>query len=105
VAIAAAVLAWPSLRAAWDARRRIRRAQRGRGQAGDATVLYRRMLELLRRRGVEKPAWLTAREFARVAPAGYELQEFTDAYYALRFGGSPEAASRMALILDRLGKR
>ncbi len=104
VLLGALVLFWPSLRAAWDARCRLRRAQRGEGEASDATVLYRRMLELLRRRGVEKPGWLTAHEFARVAPAQFQLEDFTHAYYELRFGGSREAAARMAAILERLGR-
>ena len=102
VLAAAAILFWPTWKAAWDARRRLRRAQRGQGEASDATILYRKMLDRLRRRGLEKPGWLTAREFARVAPAGVDLDEFTRAYYELRFGHSREAAARMAAILARM---
>lgn len=100
-------LFWPSLRSWWDDRLRLRRAHRGQGIAGDATVLYRRMLELLRRRGIEKPGWLTPNEFAGVVPAGEMnslLRDFTGAYQELRFGGRRDAAARMATILDRLEK-
>src|SRR5260370_372293 len=50
----------------WSARRRVLKVQRGEAQASDATFLYRRMLKVLKRRGIEKPAWLTPFEFARV---------------------------------------
>ena len=40
--------------------------QRGEAEASDATLLYQRMLKVLKRRGIEKPAWLTPCEFARV---------------------------------------
>jgi transglutaminase-like putative cysteine protease len=50
----------------WNTRRRVLKVQRGQAEASDATLLYQRMLKVLKRRGVEKPVWLTPCEFARV---------------------------------------
>ncbi len=89
------------------ARRRLHRVQRGLADASDAALLYRRMLELIRKRGVEKPAWFTAGEFASVI-GPLELStlvtEFTADYERLRFGGQREAAVRMVDVLERLEK-
>src|SRR5579872_1078729 len=52
---------------AWRALRtlhRVRRVREGRVSSDDATLLYARMLDVLRRRGFQKPAWFTPREFA-----------------------------------------
>ena len=79
--------------------------QRGQGEASDATLLYHRMLKVLKRRGVEKPGWLTPCEFARVlrepevAPL---VEDLTSAYNELRFGGRSEAAGRMVVLLAKL---
>lgn len=86
-------------------RKRIERLRRGDAGAADATVLYRKTLELLRRRGFEKPPWLTPVEFAQVLPAtamGHTVRELTDAYNGLRFGYRAEAAPRMLALLERL---
>jgi hypothetical protein len=90
---------------AWlNARRRLRKAQRGAAEASDATLLYKRMLRVLKRRGYEKPAWLTPAEFARLLPApmAESVGRFTDAYNDLRFGGNAAAAQDMLALLDRL---
>ncbi|HTC36097.1 MAG TPA: transglutaminaseTgpA domain-containing protein [Bryobacteraceae bacterium] len=87
------------------ARRRMRKVQRGRAEASDATLLYQRMLKALRRRGIEKPAWLTPCEFARVVQEpelSLLVEDFTSAYNELRFGGNAEAANRIFVLLDRL---
>ena len=84
---------------------RVRRARRGQARADDATLLYRRMLELLRRRGYQKPAWFTPGEFARTLPPSdlaALVEQFTEAYNALRFGGRVEAAPRLSELLERL---
>ncbi|MBV9771304.1 MAG: DUF3488 domain-containing protein [Bryobacterales bacterium] len=89
----------------WATRRRMLKVQRGRGQASDATLLYQRMLKALRRRGIEKPAWLTPCEFARVVQEpelSLLVDDFTTAYNALRFGGNSEAAQRIFVLLARL---
>jgi hypothetical protein len=82
-----------------DHAQRLLKVQRGEGQASDATLLYQRMLKALRRRGIEKPAWLTPCEFARVLQepelARLLVEDFTGAYNELRFGGNAEAAGRI----------
>ena len=86
-------------------RRRLLKVQRGEGQASDATLLYQRMLKALRRRGIEKPAWLTPCEFARVLQEpelSLLVEDFTSAYNELRFGGNSEAAGRIFILLERL---
>jgi protein-glutamine gamma-glutamyltransferase len=89
----------------WTARRRMLKVQRGRAEASDATLLYERMLKSLRKRGIEKPAWLTPCEFARVVDEpelSLLVDDLTSAYNELRFGGHQEAANRMFVLLDRL---
>ena len=89
----------------WKTRRRVQRVQRGEAQASDATLLYRRMLKVLRRRGIDKPVWLTPSEFARVLQepdVSMLVEDLTDAYNELRFGGKAQAAGRMIVLLERL---
>ncbi|MBZ5607819.1 MAG: transglutaminaseTgpA domain-containing protein [Acidobacteriia bacterium] len=89
----------------WEARRRVLKVQRGEAQASDATMLYQRMLKVLTRRGIEKPAWLTPFEFARVLQEpelALLVEDLTEAYNQLRFGGRPEAAGRIVQLLERL---
>jgi protein-glutamine gamma-glutamyltransferase len=81
------------------------RISRGGAVASDAAVLYGRMLHLLRRRGIEKPAWLTPSEFARVIPAAHIallVEQITAAYNDLRFGGKAEAGPRIVELLQQL---
>jgi len=92
---------------AWRALRmlhRVRRVRHGRASAGDATLLYARMLDVLRHRGFQKPAWFTPREFAASLPAetGMLVDQFTAAYNELRFGGKTDAAPRLTLLLEKL---
>jgi transglutaminase-like putative cysteine protease len=89
----------------WSTRQRMLKVQRGEGQASDATLLYQRMLKALHRRGIEKPAWLTPCEFARVLQEpelSLLVEDFTSAYNELRFGGNSEAAGRIVVLLERL---
>jgi protein-glutamine gamma-glutamyltransferase len=89
----------------WTTRQRMIKVQRGQGQASDATLLYQRMLKALRRRGIEKPAWLTPCEFARVLQEpelSLLVEDLTSAYNELRFGRNPEAAGRIFTLLERL---
>ncbi|MGI8746467.1 MAG: transglutaminase TgpA family protein [Bryobacteraceae bacterium] len=89
----------------WHTRLRIRKLKRGQVHRTDATMLYERMLKALRRRGIEKPDWLTPSEFARVVgePAlSILVADITLAYNELRFGGKPEAGVRMMAMLSRL---
>jgi transglutaminase-like putative cysteine protease len=92
----------------WRTRQGLRRLRRGQGSVADATLLYARMLELMRRRGYEKPAWYTPREFASTLPPSELrtlLAQFTVAYNALRFGGSAAAAPQLSALLDKLERR
>ncbi len=95
----------PDLQRWWRNRRRVNRVRRGEGQASDATLLYQRMLSTLARRGFQKPAWLTPSEFAQVLPASEMavlVEDLTNAYNELRFGGRGDAAPRLIRMLDRL---
>jgi hypothetical protein len=88
-------------------RRRVERVRRGQADGGDATMLYQRMLHVLKRQGYQKPAWFTPVEFAGSLPHGAmaaAVAEFTSAYNALRFGGRARAAPRLSLLLDELEK-
>jgi hypothetical protein len=105
--IAVALLAWRLFPVLWrraNMRRRVRRVRRGQARADDATLLYARMLEVLARRGYQKPAWFTAGEFAATLPPGLAepVSEFTAAYHALRFGGRTQSAPRLSALLERI---
>jgi hypothetical protein len=109
IAIAvASIIVWRfgrDFRSWFAARRRVSEASRGAARASDATLLYARMLKTLKRRGIEKPAWLTPLEFARVIPEpeiSALVQDFTDAYNDLRFGCNAAAAPHMMQIMERL---
>ena len=106
-----AIVAWrfgKDVRSWLEARRRVIKVSRGEARASDATLLYSRMLKLLKARGIEKPLWLTPLEFARVIPEAElssMVQDFTDAYNELRFGADVDAASRMMRVIEKLGSR
>lgn len=108
IALAAAaglIFFGPRLRAWWRTRERVRKVQRGQAHSSDATLLYARMLANLKRRGLEKPPWLTPAEFVRVLPPSETtllVEQFTVAYNDLRFGGRREAAPRMLSLLEEL---
>jgi transglutaminase-like putative cysteine protease len=89
-------------------RSRVERVRRGQATVGDATLLYERMLDLLKRRGYQKPAWFTPAEFAESLPPGQlgtAVTEFTGQYNALRFGRRTEVAPRLSILLDELERR
>ena len=86
-------------------RRRVERVRRGHANTDDATLLYERMLQILKRRGYQKPAWFTPVEFAASLPRtqlGTAVIEFTATYNALRFGGHTEVAPRLSALLDEV---
>lgn len=85
-------------------RRRVALARMGQASTADATLLYLRMLELLHRRGYQKPGWFTPQEFAASLPPELRglVAQFTEAYNALRFGADPLAAPRLSELLDRI---
>ena len=89
-------------------RRRVRLVRRGQASVADATLLYQRMLHVVKRHGYHKPAWFTPEEFAGSFPPGglqLAVAEFTDAYNAVRFGGHTEVAPRLSALLDELERR
>jgi transglutaminase-like putative cysteine protease len=89
-------------------RSRVERVRRGQATVGDATLLYERMLDLLKRRGYQKPAWFTPAEFAESLPPsqlGAAVTAFTVEYNALRFGRRTEVAPRLSMLLDELERR
>jgi transglutaminase-like putative cysteine protease len=89
-------------------RHRVKRVRRGEASVADATLLYERMLHLLKRRGYHKPAWFTPAEFAASLPRsslGSAVSEFTVTYNALRFGGRTEAGPRLSILLEELERR
>ncbi len=78
---------------------------RGGATHADASVLYRRMLSVLKRHGYEKAASATAGEFASSLPAsalGAAVGEFTADYQAFRFGGDASKFRNLATLLDRM---
>jgi hypothetical protein len=77
----------------------------GRATHADAGLLYRRMLQLLKTRGYEKPAWFTAAEFARSLPASplsTAVSEFTAGYQAFRYGNDASALPQLTTLLQRM---
>ncbi len=102
---ALAILYGPSVRNSLLMKRRLKRVQRGEVDQSDASLLYRRMLRILERRGIDKPAWVTAGEFVRLMPES-ELtpivEDLTGLYYDLRFGGRRDAGPRMLALIESL---
>ena len=102
--VSAFVFAGPRMLRSLRMLHRVRRVREGQASADDATILYERMLDVLRSRGFQKPAWFTPREFAASLPAetGMLVDQFTAAYNDLRFGGRLDAAPRLTLLLEEL---
>lgn len=102
---ALALVYGPKLRKAWALRLRFGRVQRGQVEQSDASLLYLRMLRLLERRGIEKPAWVTANEFVRLISdrdLAAAVEDATALYHELRFGGQRTAGPRMLALIERM---
>lgn len=102
---ALAIIYGPALKKMLDLRRRLKRVQRGQVEQSDASLLYSRMLKILERKGIEKPAWVTANEFVRLMPASELtpiIEDLTILYHELRFGGRREAGPRMLALIEQL---
>jgi len=100
--------AGPPLVRLFRIRWRVTRVRRGQASAGDATLLYQRMLHVMKRRGYQKPAWFTPSEFAASLSStelGVAVGEFTATYNAVRFGGRTEVAPRLSILLEQLERR
>lgn len=102
LAIAAGVVFGPRAWRAWRGRMRVRRIVRGGGSPSDASILYQRMLEILARRGYQKPPWFTPVEFVRHLPREQKgsVSAFTEVYNSIRFGGDVTATARLAGLLQ-----
>ena len=106
--IGAGIVLWfgiPPVVRIWGVRRRVKQVRMGHVHAGDAALLYRRMLQVLRRRGFQKPPWFTPAEFAASlppSPTGTLVAEFTDVYNSWRYGGRIEDAPRLSILLEQL---
>ena len=83
----------------------LRRARAGRLAPREATALYQQMLQLMKRRGYHKPSWFTAQEFAAIAGVAEELNPFTEAYHAVRFGDDAAASREMNRALETLSAK
>ncbi len=104
-AVVLLLLLGPGARKRWKLRSHVRKLERGVSEPSDATILYRQMLELLAKRGVEKPAWYTPLEFAKVVKTPQMaplVEEATAAYNELRYGGRGDAAPRMLRVLEQI---
>jgi transglutaminase-like putative cysteine protease len=89
----------------WKQRVHARKVERGVSEPSDATILYQQMLELLAKRGIQKPPWFTPLEFARVVRAPQMatlVEEATAAYNELRYGGRNDAAPHMLRVLEQI---
>lgn len=109
LAAAFALLIWtgPVVLRSLQTWRHARKIRSGRLSPSDATVLYQRMLNVMKRRGYQKPPWFTPAEFAATLPASdvaSVVEEFTNGYQALRFGGDLEEAQRLGVLLVQLEK-
>jgi hypothetical protein len=105
IAIVLARLLTPVAIRAFRRLRHARKIREGGAGASDAAILYLQMLEVLRKRGYEKPAWLTPNEFARVLPDSETaalVAEFTVLYQDLRYGGRASAGQRMLGLLQEI---
>ena len=99
--IAVLALFGPRYLREWRRKVRLRQIIRSGGSPSDASVLYQRMLEMLARRGFQKPPWFTPTEFARHLPVEENrVIEFTEVYNSIRFGGDASATSRLAELLQ-----
>jgi transglutaminase-like putative cysteine protease len=111
IVVAAGFCLWalgPPLLRLFRMRQRVERVRRGEASVADATLLYDRMLRIVKRHGYQKPAWFTPAEFAASmsgSPLAAPVREFTSAYNALRFGGRTDVAPRLSTLLDDLEHR
>jgi len=89
----------------WHTRTQARRFGAGKSKGRDATIVYVRMLDYLRQRGYEKPAWVTPEEFAdmlRETPYAGPVSELTRLYYQVRYGNDHADGSRLFSLLQNL---
>ena len=98
----AAVVFGPRALTALRRKARLRRIMRSGGSMSDASLLYQRMLDVLARRGFQKPPWFTPAEFARHLPVEENIRvtAITEVYNSIRFGGDAAATPQLAQLLQ-----
>jgi transglutaminase-like putative cysteine protease len=75
--------------------------------AREATLVYERLLRILRKKGFQRTASQTPREFAlqlACTPLASEVEELTELYTLLRFGGVQVSIARLRQLLDAIGR-
>jgi hypothetical protein len=104
--IALVVVFGPRLWRDFRRQRQLRRIARTGGAPSDARLLYERMLDLLARRGYQKPVWFTPAEFAGGLPAGVnaDVARFTALYNRARYGGDASLNLQMTELLERISQ-
>jgi hypothetical protein len=100
--IVAGVVFGPRALTALRRKARLRRIMRSGGSMSDASLLYQRMLDVLARRGFQKPPWFTPAEFARHLPMeeNIRVNAITETYNSIRFGGDAAATPQLARLLQ-----
>ena len=81
------------------------RLRSGRVTHAEVSLLYRRMLRILKSRGYEKSPASTAGEFALSlppSPLAGAVAEFTDRYEAFRYGNDTSRLHELSPLLDRM---
>jgi protein-glutamine gamma-glutamyltransferase len=71
----------------------------------EATLVYERLLHILRKKGVQRAVSQTPKELAHqiaVTPLGSPVREFTELYTLLRFGRLPVSVPRLRQLLDAI---
>jgi hypothetical protein len=91
----------------WKRAQHARRLRSGRGLPADSTFFYRRALEILKRRGMERRSWQTAEEFSRSAKDSELrglIEQITASYNAARYGRDRDAEQRLPRLVQALGR-
>ena len=89
----------------WHTKLQRNRFGKGKAKSRDATVVYVRMLDYLRRKGYEKPAWVTPNEFAGMLQGtayAAPVVELTALYYQVRYGADQALGAKLFTLLDTL---
>jgi hypothetical protein len=82
--------------------RLLRNGAHGALSSSEATLIYQRMLRVLRRRGFQKPPAQTPLEFAAEIPPpelSSGVEELTRLYNESRFGATAAASTRLITLL------
>lgn len=80
----------------------LRKVGRQNDSRHDASLLYRRLLEILAQKGLQKPPFFTPAEFASHLPPEHSVKvvQFTHLYNAARFGNADATAQLSRLLTE-----